>query len=235
MPVWPNGKSTPPTVTSPYGYSPGYDGMHWGLDTIGHYYNHAIDSGVVIHVGWNSFGDHRGGGGWEVWYRLDTGHVIVSYHQRRGLLVAKGDRVVAGSRLGIQSNTGYAFGIHCHTEVWLNGRRDSRTDPYEFIRTLIGLSQAADAVSRFSTKGDQSMQFLKHPTDSVWYVLTGDFGFRRIYEHSEAVEIKKAVGRGARKVSREFLIAEDKRRASARAAFIADIAKAVAPPKRLAE
>lgn len=156
MSVWPNGKSTPPTVTSPFGYSAGYEGMHWGLDTIGHYYNHAIDSGVVIHVGWNSFGDSRGGGGWEVWYRLDNGDVIVTYHNRRGLLVAKGDRVVAGTRLGIQSNSGFAFGIHCHTEVWRNGRRDQRTDPYAYIAALVGSTPAGGGTTPIEEEEEMS-------------------------------------------------------------------------------
>lgn len=171
---WMNGKSSPPDVTSPYGYSPGYGKeFHFGLDTIDHYYNHAIGDGEVIYVGWSTFG----GGGWEVWYRLDNGDVIVYYHNRRGLLVARGDRVEAGTRLGVQSNTGGNYGIHCHTEVWLNGRRDSRTDPYEYISNLVGSKPAGGGSTPIITaderENDMDVRYVHRTEGAREFMIVG--------------------------------------------------------------
>jgi len=139
MAVWPNGLRTPPKFSSLWKEYKGVpDSGHWGLDSYGYEYNHVIDDAQVFYIGWNTYG----GGGREIWYRLRNGDVIVYYHNAVDVFVKVGDQVVEGQRLGRQSDTGKAFGIHNHTEVWVNGRRDSRVNPLTYIAALVGSSPA---------------------------------------------------------------------------------------------
>ena len=139
MAVWPNGLNTRPKLSSLWKQYEGvYAKDHYGLDMYGFMYNCAIDDGEIIRIGYNLFG----GGGHEVYLRLDNGDVILYYHNAPGLLVKVGDRVTAGQRLGIQSDSGKTDGIHLHLEVWLDGYRSRRVDPLPYITKLVGASPA---------------------------------------------------------------------------------------------
>jgi hypothetical protein len=140
--VWPNGLRTRPTLSSlwkEYSGKPAVD--HFGLDMYGFKYNHSIAAGIVTKIGYNSFG----GGGHEVYLKLDNGDVILYYHNAQNLLVKPGERVEAGWRLGVQSNSGKTYGIHLHLEVWRNGYRSRRVDPLPYITKLVGTSPASSA------------------------------------------------------------------------------------------
>lgn len=59
---------------------------------------------------------------WGNYIRIDTddGYSIYMCHMKQRLVKA-GQRVIYGTPVGIQGNTGYSFGEHCHFEVRKNG------------------------------------------------------------------------------------------------------------------
>ena len=74
-------------------------------------------SGVVSWVRYQ-----RGGAGHYVVLHADDDLDYVFMHLRRGsILVAAGQRVVAGEQLGEVGNSGRSFGAHLHFEVWVGG------------------------------------------------------------------------------------------------------------------
>lgn len=60
-------------------------------------------------------------------------------------LVRKGDTVKVGSPIGIQGNTGYSFGVHCHYEVRVDGKS---IDPevYFMSKDVKDVSEAIDVL-----------------------------------------------------------------------------------------
>lgn len=58
--------------------------------------------------------------------KADTGELIVYAHLSKRL-VSKGDRVKKGDVIGIEGNTGYSFGSHCHLEVRNANNRVTKT------------------------------------------------------------------------------------------------------------
>jgi len=175
MTVWPNGKRTPPKFSSLWKE---YDGVadysHWGLDMYGHYYNYAIDDGEIINVAFNTFG----GGGWEIYLKLDNGDIILYYHNRKDVRVRVGQRVSSGTILGVQSNSGKTFGVHLHLEVWIDGYRARRVNPLPYIKALVGLSAAGDSGSKIPApkRKKKTMSTLYHKDGSkpALYALAGE-------------------------------------------------------------
>lgn len=84
---------------------------------------------------------------WGNYVRLDTpdGYNVYLCHmaERR---VKAGDTVKAGDVLGIQGNTGYSFGEHCHFEVRKKGSVVNPA-PLLGIKNTAGLYREADKVS----------------------------------------------------------------------------------------
>lgn len=147
---WPNGSSfRKPTVTRVYGYrSAIYSrGWHAGLDTIGHYYNHAPESGRVLFAAYNgSFGN-------EVWIAGDSGFVHRLAHHST-FLVRVGQRVAGGQRIGVQGATGMVTGVHCHWEVRKGSAGGNPVSPESWmaqaalteVETFMSEKSYADAV-----------------------------------------------------------------------------------------
>ena len=169
MAVWPNGSRTRPTLSSLWKeYDGVYAANHWGLDSHGYYYNCAIDDAVISYIGWNTYG----GGGREILYRLNNGDVIVYYHNAIDVLVTVGQRVTAGQRLGIQSNTGKVTGDHNHTEVWIGGRRTSRVNPLTYIAALVGSSTAGTTPTPTGSDTDMAQyDLIQTPDGTVWWCV----------------------------------------------------------------
>ena len=89
---------------------------HDGLDLVG------VDSkniystidGVVEYSGWESALNHKKGFGQYV--RIKQNGTIDRYYfgHLSSIKVKKGQKVVKGQLIGIEGNTGYSFGSHCH-------------------------------------------------------------------------------------------------------------------------
>lgn len=139
--LWPNGTTTRPEITSPFGWRihpvTGLRTLHAGTDFIGYQLVRAIASGRVVAVG-----TPRGweGGGIQVWVQHD-GALSRSMHLKdQTLPVQVGDVIPEGRILGVMGKTGRVTGVHHHLEVVVNG---VQVDPVPFITARIGSNAAA--------------------------------------------------------------------------------------------
>jgi murein DD-endopeptidase MepM/ murein hydrolase activator NlpD len=85
----------------------------------------AAASGWIVQAGWDS-----GGYGYLVTLRHGDG-VRTMYAHLSAVLVHRGQRIAAGSRLGRVGATGHAFGPHLHFEVRVRG---AAVDPLPALR-----------------------------------------------------------------------------------------------------
>lgn len=122
-------------VTSPYGQRllNGVREHHAGVDVVGlaNKYICAVAPGVV---GASLIITDKSNRTWE-WGNYvrvdgDDGRKYFYCHLDKRL-VSPGKRVKVGDHLGIEGNTGYSFGSHCHFEVRENGKA---VDPTPFLR-----------------------------------------------------------------------------------------------------
>jgi murein DD-endopeptidase MepM/ murein hydrolase activator NlpD len=141
-PVIPAGAHVFP-VAGPYGF--GDEDARFGAPRAGHTHQGqdvtaargtpvvAPYAGVVTWVRYQ-----RGGAGHYLVLRADDEYDYVFMHLRRGsVLVAAGQRVVAGEQLGQVGNSGRSFGAHLHFEVWAGGwfeKGGEPVDPLPFLQ-----------------------------------------------------------------------------------------------------
>lgn len=114
-------------VSSPYGNRilNGVPGWHAGIDLVGLDGDRLLVApcdGVIRTSTLIPKNDTDDTWEWGNYIRLDTndGYVVFMCHmaERR---VKAGQKVKAGDVVGVQGNTGYSFGEHCHFEVRRNG------------------------------------------------------------------------------------------------------------------
>ena len=112
-------------VTSPFGprILNGQPDDHKGIDVVGitNKTITAVASGVV---GESTIITDRKNRTWEWgnYVRIDGDDGLSYYYCHMDKrLVVPGQRVKAGDHIGIEGNTGYSFGRHCHFEVRRNG------------------------------------------------------------------------------------------------------------------
>ena len=105
-------------VTSIYGMR-GSE-FHSGLDIVGEPNKNlvALCDGTIIQSRMvpKSSGNLTWQWGNYVCLKADTGELIFYCHLSKRL-VSKGQRVKKGDVIGIEGNTGYSFGSHCHLEI----------------------------------------------------------------------------------------------------------------------
>lgn len=149
--LWSNGLTSRPRISSAFGPrkspTPGGSTIHRGCDFTGYRTIHAIADGVVKVAGTPS---GWSGGGKQVWVQHD-GFFSKSMHMA-STNVRVGDRVWAGSDLGVMGMTGTASGVHHHLEITLGTLHYSNAgqiDPVPFINdrlsTLAGGGSTAPA------------------------------------------------------------------------------------------
>lgn len=159
-------------VSSPYGERTlnGVPGWHNGIDLVGLDGDRVLVApcdGVIRSSTLIPKNDTDDTWEWGNYIRLDTadGYNIFMCHmaERR---VKAGQTVKAGDIVGIQGNSGYSFGEHCHFEVRRNG---ATINPANFlgIKNAVGVYRTASET---------------HPPDSglavgqeVWYVGTKQY------------------------------------------------------------
>ena len=121
-------------VTSPFGMRVlnGEREDHRGIDVVGLGDKHicAVAGGTVVS---SAIITDRSNLTWQwgnyVCVLVEDGRRYYYCHMERRL-VSVGQRVNAGDHLGIEGNTGYSFGSHCHFEVRENG---VSVDPAPFL------------------------------------------------------------------------------------------------------
>jgi hypothetical protein len=143
--VWPNGLKTRPNFTTLW---QGYPG-HNGLDCINFDVNHAVMGGRVVAAGWQF-----AGGGYVVEVLADNRDYHRYLHNRRGLFVKAGQRVITGQPLGWQGTTGKSTGKHLHFAVRKGGRWGYYINPLPYLIALVGASPAGGNPTPFPTQQD---------------------------------------------------------------------------------
>lgn len=143
-------------VSSPYGNRilNGVPGWHAGIDLVGLDGDRLLVApcdGVIRTSTLIPKNDTDDTWEWGNYIRLDTndGYVVFMCHmaERR---VKAGQKVKAGDVVGVQGNTGYSFGEHCHFEVRRNGAVVNPA-PLLGIANAVGVYREAEKLPASST------------------------------------------------------------------------------------
>lgn len=128
-------KSGTVQVTSPYGTRTlnGATAFHKGVDLVGTVKTIVAPCDGVVGFAGRVDDKSKGGRTWEwgnyVRIDRDDGYSIYMCHMS-SVAVKSGQRVKAGDAVGVEGNTGYSLGNHCHFEVRYAGKS---TDPTHFL------------------------------------------------------------------------------------------------------
>lgn len=124
-------------ISSPYGtrkdpVTGKESAMHYGVDfatPVGTPIVAAID-GVIFKAGWQDENDHKAGFGMRVWQTgtIDGKPVSIFYAHLSEFAVKAGDRVNAGTRVGLSGHTGKSSGPHLHFEVRPEGQKGAEVE-----------------------------------------------------------------------------------------------------------
>lgn len=89
---------------------------HDGLDLVGLHDKeiHATVNGTVRYAGWENSKNHKQGFGQYVCIKSDADGYYYYYGHMSEIKVSTGDKVKITDVIGIEGDTGYSFGSHCH-------------------------------------------------------------------------------------------------------------------------
>jgi len=89
---------------------------HDGLDLVGLHDKevHSTVNGTVRYAGWENSNNHKQGFGQYVCVRSDSDGNYYYFGHLSELKVKTGDKVKVTDVIGIEGDTGYSFGSHCH-------------------------------------------------------------------------------------------------------------------------
>lgn len=168
------------SVTSPFGYRllNGTTDNHKGIDVVGLDDKHvcAVRPGVV---GASQIITDKSNRTWEWgnYVRIDGDDGMYYYYchlDKR--LVSVGQRVNKGDHIGIEGNTGYSFGPHCHFEVRNLSGWSVNPAPYLDVSNAVGQygGNWRDVVQKRFGFSDSTMAFLDtHPSSADLYLKMG--------------------------------------------------------------
>ena len=132
--VWPNGTTTIPTISSPFGPRgphEGTSGFHYGVDFVGFSTAHVVEGGTVLALGWIP-GWNPGG------YQVLVQHLGFTsryLHLVNGSgTVSVGQKITAGTPIGTVGNTGGNYEVHLHLEI---NPASTQIDPVPFLANRI--------------------------------------------------------------------------------------------------
>lgn len=106
---------------------------HDGLDLVGLHDKevHSTVTGTVRYAGWENSKNHAQGFGQYVCVRSDADGYYYYFGHLSELKVKTGDKVKVTDVIGIEGNTGYSFGSHCHYCVRKNYSKGNFLDVCE--------------------------------------------------------------------------------------------------------
>ena len=106
---------------------------HDGLDLVGLHDKevHSTVNGTVRYAGWENSNNHKQGFGQYVCVRSDADGNYYYFGHLSELKVKTGDKVKVTDVVGIEGNTGYSFGSHCHYCVRKNYAKGNFLDVSE--------------------------------------------------------------------------------------------------------
>ena len=143
---------------------------HDGLDIVG------VDSkniystidGVVEKAGWENALNHKQGFGLYVRIKQNGSADKYYFGHLSEIKVKAGDKVAVGTLLGIEGNTGYSFGSHCHYCVRKNGLKSQ-------IRDICAISNIPNVIGSYESKlGTQDAIYCVQ-TDGKWLPTVRNF------------------------------------------------------------
>lgn len=119
---------------------------HDGLDIVG------VDSknvystidGVVEKAGWENALNHKQGFGLYVRIKQNGSTDKYYFGHLSKVCVKAGDKVTVGTLLGVEGNTGYSFGSHCHYCARGNGSKSQ-------IRDICAISGVPNAIGSYES------------------------------------------------------------------------------------
>lgn len=136
---------------------------HDGLDIVG------VDSknvystidGVVEKAGWENALNHKQGFGLYVRIKQNGSTDKYYFGHLSSVCVKAGDKVSVGTLLGVEGNTGYSFGSHCHYCVRGNGSTAQ-------IRDICAISGIPNAIGTYESDLGKAI-----PINVLYRVRTG--------------------------------------------------------------
>lgn len=133
-----------------------YKGLaHDGFDMVGIDVKtiYSTVDGIVERAGWENPNNHSQGFGQYVRVKDDMTNHRYYYGHLSKISVKVGQSVKIGDKLGVEGNTGYSFGSHCHYCVRANADKNRPLD----ISALTGLPNKEFV--EYETKGDEEMRY----------------------------------------------------------------------------
>ncbi len=142
---------------------------HDGLDIVGLDSKnvHSTINGVVEKAGWENSGDKKQGFGLYVRIKEDNSVDKYYFGHLSKISVTKGQRVSVGDIIGIEGNTGYSFGSHCHYCARGNGSKSQ-------IRDIVAISGIPNVKGTYENK--ETNIVLKSNTEIANEVIKGVWG-----------------------------------------------------------
>lgn len=135
--LYPNGSTTRPAVSSPYGpRAGGAFSFHYGADLVGFTRIHAIAGGLVTFAGWmNNAAGHT--------VIIDHGGGVTSvYMHNASHAVARGQRVTEGQHIANMGASGNATGPCNHLEIRVHG---TSVEPLSYIANRLSAASGSAA------------------------------------------------------------------------------------------
>ena len=142
---------------------------HDGLDIVGLDSKnvHSTINGVVEKAGWENSSDKKQGFGLYVRIKEDNSVDKYYFGHLSKISVTKGQRVSVGDVIGIEGNTGYSFGSHCHYCARGNGSKSQ-------IRDIVAISGIPNVKGTYENK--ETNIVLKSNTEIANEVIKGVWG-----------------------------------------------------------
>ena len=142
---------------------------HDGLDIVGLDSKnvHSTINGVVEKAGWENSSDKKQGFGLYVRIKEDNSVDKYYFGHLSKISVTKGQRVSVGDIIGIEGNTGYSFGSHCHYCARGNGSKSQ-------IRDIVAISGIPNVKGTYENK--ETNIVLKSNTEIANEVIKGVWG-----------------------------------------------------------
>lgn len=149
---------------------------HDGLDLVGLDSKeiHSTVTGTVRYAGWENSKNHKQGFGQYVCIKSDADGYYYYFGHMSELKVSTGDAVAIGDVIGIEGDTGYSFGSHCHYCVRKKFAKGNFLDINEIsgIPNTLGIYNDSEAVVEPKEEVKPEEPKVEEPVDDRKDLLT---------------------------------------------------------------
>lgn len=149
---------------------------HDGLDLVGLDSKeiHSTVTGTVRYAGWENSKNHKQGFGQYVCIKNDADGYYYYFGHMSEIKVSTGDAVKIGDVIGIEGDTGYSFGSHCHYCVRKKFAKGNFLDVNEIsgIPNTLGVYNDSEVVVKPKEEVKPEEPKVEEPTDDKKDLLT---------------------------------------------------------------